>query len=88
LAFSWVEAEEAQHPRPSRVIVGRARQSTVPASPIAAPPSDLAYVLGQLNKLKLTKWDLALRRQEAASLSAGELRQLALALRAASGKPQ
>lgn len=67
-AFSWVEVSEAP------------AAPTTPRPP-RPPLSNLAYVLGQLEKLRLTKADLELRRQQAAALSPGELRQLAVSLR-------
>jgi hypothetical protein len=73
-AFSWVEA-----PKASASI-----QSPRPPRP---PLSNLAYVLGQLDKLKLAKEDLVQRRQQAAMLSSGELDQLAAKLRAAVRAP-
>jgi hypothetical protein len=70
-AFTWVESPTSDTTPP------RLRASR-------APTSDLVYVFGQLESLKLAKQEIALRRAEAAALSAGELQQLAATLRTAS----
>lgn len=72
-AFTWIEATPtASAPRKPRSV---------------APTSNLVYVFSQLAKLKLATQDLAVRRQQAASLSTGELAQLAAVLRAATKAP-
>lgn len=71
LAFTWTEVAESSAATPIR------KQQRPPAS-------NLVYVFVQLEKLKLAKQELALRREQAAALSAGELEQLAVTLRTAS----